>query len=100
MLNEIKNFNIDRLDMDELIDLAAMGSLLQEKFTSMGVEAPEWLAENLETIHREIKAKNRDRIASKIKAAKSRLETLRTPDEKRNSLQTAIELLEKQLAGA
>jgi hypothetical protein len=100
MLSELKNWSANRMDIDELVEFAAMGRALQAEFTALGVEPPEWLDENLTSIHREIKAKNHDRLAAKLRSAKARLETLKTPDEKRTGLQATITEIEKQLAVA
>jgi hypothetical protein len=100
MLSDLKNFNADRMDIPELVALSSFARALQAEFQSLGVEIPEWVDENSKSLAREIKSRNADRIASKLKAAKARLETLKTPDEKRTALAAEIAELEKQLTGA
>ena len=100
MLDLLKNFQADRMDLTELVTLAAFGDLVSAKFTELSVEPPSWVDENLKSLKREITAKNSDRLSSKLKSAKQRLETLKTPDEKRKQTEDEIAALEKQLSGA
>jgi len=91
---------VQRADMEELIEMSAFARTLENEFSVVGVPSPQWLTDVSKSIRREIKSKNQDRLAQKLQSAKSRLETLKTPDEKRAGLQTEIEQLEKQLAEA
>ena len=100
MLTELKNLDVRRPDLSELVELSAYARSIEAEFEAVGVETPEWLAVNSKSIRREIKSRNQDRIAEKLRSAKSRLENLKTPDEKRTGLQTEIDQLEKQLAEA
>lgn len=99
MLDELKSFTSSaRYDTEGLVAMAAFGRAYEAEFTALGVEAPRWVGDQLKAVRREIKARNADAIASKLAAAKARLETLKTPDEKRAALQKEIEVLEKQAA--
>jgi hypothetical protein len=100
MLSELKNFDAKRMDIVELVAVASFGRDLLAEFEELGVESPEWIAQNLTAVHREIKSRNADRIASKLRDAKARLETLKTPSEKRTDLQAEIARLEKQAKSA
>lgn len=98
MLDDLKNWNADRMDITELVALVSFADGVVAKFQELGIEAPEWVGENTRAIHTEIKSKNRDRLAMKLKAAKARLETLKTPDEKRKATEDEIARLTEQLA--
>ncbi len=100
MISELKNLDVRRPDLPELVELSVYARSLVAEFEALGIETPEWLTVNTASIRREIKTRNQDRLAEKLRSAKSRLETLKTPDEKRAGLQTEIEQLEKQLAEA
>jgi hypothetical protein len=99
MLDELKMVDVRRPALPELVELAAYGLLLLAEFEALGVESPEWIELNLKSIRREIKSRHADRIAEKLRTAKARLETLKTPDEKRASVIAEIAALEKQAAG-
>ncbi len=100
MISELKNVEVRRPDLPELVELSAYARSLMTEFEALGIETPEWLTINSASIRREIKTRNQDRLAEKLRSAKSRLETLKTPDEKRAGLQNEIDKLEKELAEA
>jgi len=100
MLIELKSATLNRMDIDDLLELSAYARALENEAKELGVELPEWIAENAQSIRREIKAKNRDRLAARIKAVKARRETLKTPDEKRTALDNELAVLEAELAKA
>jgi predicted transcriptional regulator len=100
MLDALKNFDAKRADLAELVELSAYGRALLAEFETLSVEAPEWATENLAAVRRELKSRNQDRLAAKLKAAKARLETLKTVDEKRTGVQAEIAALEAQLQQA
>ena len=99
MLDLLKNFNADRMEIDELVELAMFGDQILAKFKELGVETPVWIDEANKSVKRELKTKNADRLSMKLRSAKSRLETLKTPDEKRKATEAEIAELEAQLAG-
>lgn len=99
MLNELKNFAVQRCGIEELVELSSFGRTLVTEFEALGVEVPEWITENLASIRREIKTKNAERLAAKVKSIRTRLEALATPDERKAKLQQELDQLEK-LAGA
>lgn len=99
MLQELKSFtSVARYETEDLIAIAGFGRSLEAEFTALGVDIPEWLPNQLKAIRREIKARGADALANKIRAAKARRETLKTPDEKRAALDKEIEELEKKQA--
>ena len=100
MLDLLKNFNAERMDLTELVALAAFGDSVSAKFKESGVDAPEWLDVNRASLTREIKSRNADRLSAKLRSAKARLETLKTPDEKRKATEDEIAQLTARLAEA
>jgi hypothetical protein len=100
MLSELRTISAQRADLEELVEAAAFARALESEFSAVGVPSPEWLTNTAKSIRREIKSKNQDRLAQKLQSAKARLETLKTPDEKRSGLENEIKQLEEQLADA
>ena len=96
MLDMLKSFTPQRLDTEELVSLAGFGRSLEAEYSTLGVDAPEWIGNQLKAVRREIKTRNADAIASKLRSAKARLETLKTPDEKRAAVEAEIAELEKK----
>lgn len=100
MLDALKNFDAKRADLSELVELSAYGRALVAEFEVLNIEAPDWVVENLTAVRREARSRNADRLAAKLKAAKARLSTLLSPDEKRKSVEDEITKLETQLTQA
>jgi len=101
MLSVLKSFTSNaRFETEELVELSAFGRLLEAEFKQLGVETPEWLGNQLKAVTREIKTRNADAIANKIRSAKARLAALATPDERRAALNDEIKKLEEQFAQA
>src|SRR6266403_468151 len=102
MHNALKSYTPQRLDTEELIELAGFGRLLEAEFNQLSVDAPEWIGNQLKAVRREIKTRNADAIANKLRAARARLATLATPDEKRAAVTEEIAKLEElaKAAGA
>jgi hypothetical protein len=97
LLHEFKNFDANRLDIDELVALAAFGRLLRDEYEAHTLDEPEWVGIQLKSLRREIQTRNADKMEKLLREKKARLETLKSPTEKRAELQKEIKELEKQL---
>ncbi|SRR6266403_1115295 len=95
MLTELKSFSPQRLDGEELVELATFGRIFEAEFGQLGVEIPEWVGNQLRAVRREIRTRNADAIANKLRAAKARFESLKTADEKRAAVAAEIAQLEE-----
>lgn len=91
MLNALKSFSAaGRLETEDLVELSAYSRSLAAEFTALGVETPEWVANQTKALRREIKARNADALAARLRELKARREALKTPDEKREALDAEI----------
>jgi len=100
MLEKFKNLDLNRLALDELVTLAAFGKLLRAEYEVHQLEEPEFVDVQLKSLRREIHARNADRLEASLRDKKARLESLKTPVEKRQELRKEIAGLEKQLSNA
>jgi hypothetical protein len=100
MLNEFKNFNAERMQVDELIALSAYGKALRAEYEAHQVEVPSYVSTQLNALTREIKSRTADALAARRKQIDAQLESLRTPAEKRAALEAEAASLDKQLATA
>lgn len=98
MLNQFKNFDAGRLDIEELVALAAYGRMLREEFEVHGLDEPAYVDVQLKALKREIHARNADKLEATLRELKSRREALKTPTEKKAEINRQIAQLEKQLA--
>lgn len=98
MLNDFRNFNVDRLDIHELISLAAFGRALRDEYEHHQIEEPNWVDAQLKSLRREISSRNADRLESRRREVSARLESLKTPAQKKAELLKELAALDKQLA--
>ncbi len=100
LLDSLKNFDAKRAGLEELVAAHQEGSAVLKEFVELGVETPDWLEITVKSIRREIRAKNADRIAARIRDAEARLEALKTPSEKKSQLLEELKKLKKQAIDA
>lgn len=98
MLQAFKNLQLDRLDVDDAIALFAFGQGLADTYAAHDVDKPEWLGTNLEALSAEIKQRVRDTRKAKLKAAEARMETFKTPSERKAATAAEIKKLKAQLS--
>jgi len=94
MLSDFRNFNKDRLDMDEMVGLAAYGRLLRTEYEAQKVEEPEFVDVQLKTLRREIQAKMDDKREVRRRQIKAQLQSLKTATERRAELEKELGDLE------
>ncbi len=95
MLEKLKNLTLDRMDLDEAIYLSSVARTMKTEFEHVGAEAPQWLDDRIRELRSEIRDRLRDKIQSRLREARSRLESLATPEERRTKLREEIADLEK-----
>ena|SRR6185436_3617338 len=98
MYAQLKNLNLDRLDLEEAVSLSAFGVIVQQRYLALALEAPEWLSVNLKTLDREIESRVSDDLTKQLREKRARLESLKPADQKRRELALEIKRLEKALA--
>lgn len=86
MLNQLRNLNLDRGDMAELLALAAFGFDLREQYVNHDLEVPEWLTENLLALDREVDSRRKDELKRQLKQTQFELERIKPAEEKRKEL--------------
>ncbi len=99
MLNDLKQLNIERIDLDDAVALAAFGRMVEAEYQHVGAEAPAWLSDNLKELRKEVRQRLADSIERELSEAKSRLDALSTTEEKRSALKEKIDRLTHKLAG-
>ena len=94
MLKKLRSFAPAGYDLDEMVELSSFGRILRAEYEALGVEVPADIDAQIKAVRREVKDRQRDAIESRLAAARSRLDALKTPDEKREALRKEIEQLE------
>lgn len=93
MLEKLKNLDVARPDVEELVFLSAMATVAHAEFEKLSVDVPEWLDARTRELKREIRARQQDQIDRRVREITARLDTLKTPTEKRQELQAELEKL-------
>ena len=93
MLDQFKNINVDRMDIDELVNLASFGRQFRQEFESLGAPVPEYVDDNLRTLRGELNARLADRRAARAREIRSQLDSLKSREEKRTQLEQELAAL-------
>ena len=93
-INALKTFNADRMDIDDLVGTLADAKALRAEYEALGVEEPEYLDATIKSIRREINARNADKIAARKRELTARIDSLKTPAQKKKELEDELSKLE------
>lgn len=97
MMDQLRNLNMDRIDMDDAVALLAFGRTVVKTYEENSLETPEWLKESIAQLEREVKARRRDNLERALKNARARRDSLKTAEEKRATLDEEIARITKAL---
>ena len=87
MLERLRNLNIDRIDIDDAVELSTFGKLAAATYESYSVPTPGWLKDSLTALDGEIRSRRRDMLLARQKEVANRLGSLKTREEKRAELE-------------
>lgn len=96
-VQQLKNFDIDRLSIEELVALHADAVILQGAFKDVELEEPDWLTLNAKALRREIKTRTADRLEKRKMEIQASINALKTPTERKRELQAELQEVEAQL---
>lgn len=90
MLEKLRSINIDRMDIDEAIELAAFGKVAATTYGAYEVPVPDWLTDSLKTLDADIKRRRRDALEARLKTLQARKAALRSRDEERADIDAEL----------
>jgi len=93
-ITALKNFNADRLDMEDLVGLLADCKALRAEYEALQIEEPEYIDTTIKAIRREIASRNADKIAARKRELTARIDSLKTPAQKKTELEKELAALE------
>lgn len=96
MLKDLKNFDAERADVDDMIELSAFARTIYSEYCALAIEPPEWLETQTKAVRREVNNRLADLRAKRVREIKARLSTLKTAEEKRTELTEELARLETQ----
>ncbi len=86
LIQMLKGFNADGLDMDEAICLLSIARGMHKTYEEKAVEPPEWLNDAHSALDKEVSRRYRDSLERELKDIEAREEQLKTASEKREDL--------------
>ena len=93
-ITALKNFNADRLDMEDLVGLLADCKALRAEYEALQIEEAEYIDTTIKAIRREITSRNADKIAARKRELTARIDSLKTPAQKKTELEKELAALE------
>ena len=93
-ITALKNFNADRLDMEDLVGLLADSKALRAEYEALQIEEPEYIDTTIKAIRREITSRNADKVAARKRELKARIDSLKTPAQKKSELEKELAALD------
>lgn len=98
LIEKLKNFNVVANPVEEAVELYAFGTTVVAAYDKLQLKSPDWIAEKLKEVDVEVKRRARDEKVARLKAARARLDSLKSVDDRRKDLTAEIADLEKELA--
>ncbi|CAN5951000.1 unnamed protein product [Sphagnum jensenii] len=99
-LGTFKSFSADRMDIDELVALMAFGKALRSEYDALQMEEPAFVDLQFKSLRREITARTADKLEARKRELTARIDSLKTPAQKKQELEKELANLEKQLSAA
>lgn len=98
MLKELRSFDADRCDIDQLVALSAFAKVLHAEYEARNINVPEWLDDSRRTLAREIEGRRRDALELRLKEVRAQKSGLMTASEQREALAAEEAALTSELA--
>jgi hypothetical protein len=99
-ISELKSFNIDRLDVAEMLMLASDGQRLREMYEARTMPTPEWLTEAVRLLNREIDRRKVDDLEKRLREIQSLDAADMDKQERREARRKERERIVQELAAA
>jgi hypothetical protein len=98
MLAQFKNLQIERMQLEELVALLVFAKQFRDEFDGLNVEPPSYVDTNLKALRREITGRIADDLEKQKRELVARLDSLKTPSQRKAELQKQLSTIEKQLS--
>lgn len=98
MLQQLRNLNVDRIDLDEAISLEAFAGLVRDGYVSRSLPVPEWLEDSMRLLGKEIVTRRGEMLEKRRRELRARLEAEMTATERRAKLRKELDEIETQIA--
>lgn len=83
LIEQLKNLNIEKTSLDEMILLSASARALNSEYEANGTVAPEWLSDARRMLGREIKVRTQNQLEMRLRELEAADAADRTASERR-----------------
>lgn len=98
MVEQLKSMSVTRNDLEGLIELSAFARTFAAECDEVGVQKPDWLVSAQDALNTEIKARIRGNLLKRKSEISARLESLKTPQQRKSELSKELREIEAALA--
>lgn len=101
MLTEkLKTLQVDRMSVEEGVELLAMAQVLASGYGSVGLPQPAWLTASMKTLAEDLQRRKKDTLEAELQRIKARRTALRSREEEREALIAEEQAILAQLGQA
>lgn len=86
MMEKLKSLQLQRMDVDEMIELATWGRAMHNGYSYYDVPSPAWLSDALAQLDGEIKRRRQELLQARLQEIRSRMQALKTREERKADL--------------
>lgn len=100
MFQRLRTLQIDRIDVDEAVELVTFGREAEKTYATYLVPTPEWLKDGIAQLDGEIKRRRRDMLEMRKKEVQAKLTALKSRDERKAEAEAELGKLNDALGAA
>jgi hypothetical protein len=97
MLDKLKAVNLERIDLDEAVELLTYGKSMQATYLEQKLEAPDWLKETVASLTKDIAGRRDDNLKRALKSLETKREAFKTRDQKLQETDAEIARIKAEL---
>jgi hypothetical protein len=97
MFQRLRTLQIDRIDVDEAIELVTFGREAEKTYAAYQVPTPEWLKDGIQQLHAEITRRRRDMLEMRRKEVQAKLTSLKSREERKAETEAELARLNDAL---
>jgi hypothetical protein len=96
MLNELRRFNVETGELEEMVALLHLARGVQQEFATLNIPTPPWVDDKVRQLQRAIQSKTADQRDLRIKELQAEQARLKTAAERRAEIQAELDRLQGQ----
>lgn len=98
MMEQIRNLNLDRIDLDDAVGMLAFANVVSATYAEMKMEPPAWFTDKRGSLSGYVEQRRKENLTKAAKEIKAELNKLKTAEEKRSELNARLKEIEAAMA--